>query len=125
MNSLHQLTLKEIISENFNFMLEDELINEIAEIAIQKTIAPGDTIINYGDYIKSIPLVLDGAIKIMRQDSNNNELLLYFVESGDTCAMTLACCVNHLKSTVRAVAETTAQIILVPIEKMDEWMQKL
>lgn len=71
-----------------------------------------------------MPLLLEGAIKIMREDKDGDELLLYFLERGDTCAMTLSCCLGQTKSEIRAVAERDTTLIMVPIEKMEEWTSK-
>ncbi|WP_416173216.1 Crp/Fnr family transcriptional regulator [Christiangramia sp. OXR-203] len=68
-----------------------------------------------------MPLLLNGAIKILREDGDGDELLLYFIERGDTCAMTLNCCMGQTKSEIRAVAETDTTMIMVPIAKMEEW----
>lgn len=67
---------------------------------------------------------MDGAIKILREDNEGNELLLYFLERGDTCALTLSCCLGQTKSKVRAVAERDTQYIIVPLEKIEEWTAK-
>ena len=60
----------------------------------------------------------------MTEDGNGNELLLYYLESGETCAVTLNCCTVEKKSTVRALTETESEILLVPVEKIEEWMMK-
>jgi len=51
-----------------------------------------------GEYIKAMPLLVSGAIKILREDNDGDELLLYFLEKGDTCAMTLTCCIAQTKT---------------------------
>jgi CRP/FNR family transcriptional regulator len=60
----------------------------------------------------------------LREDQDGDELLLYFLERGDTCAMTLSCCLGHAKSEIRAVAEMPTKLIMIPIEKMEEWISK-
>ncbi|ETN95341.1 CRP/FNR family transcriptional regulator, anaerobic regulatory protein [Zhouia amylolytica] len=113
-----------IIKDRYGYIFEDELINEINEVATIKEVKEGEKLIEIGDYIKLMPLVISGAIKIMREDSDGDELLLYFLEGGDTCAMTLACCMGQKKSEIRAVAETKATLIMIPVQKMEEWMTK-
>lgn len=73
------------------------------------------------DYINAMPLLLEGAIKILREDKEGNELLLYFLERGDTCALTLSCCLGQTKSEVRAVAERDTTYIMIPISKIEDW----
>ena len=71
-----------------------------------------------------MPLLISGAIKILREDNNGEELILYFIEQGDTCAMTLSCCLGHTKSEIIAIAETDTKLIMVPVQKMEEWLGK-
>ena len=66
--------------------------------------------------------MIDGAIKILRKDFDEDEMLLYFIEKGNTCAMTMACCIGDAKSEIRAVAETDGKIIMIPVNKMEEWL---
>jgi len=116
--------MNEELKENYGYLFEDELLNEIQNIATYKSVKEGTVLIEIGDYIKSMPLLISGAIKILREDDDGDELALYFIERGDTCAMTLSCCVAHAKSEIRAVAETDAKLIMIPVQKMTEWMHK-
>lgn len=116
--------MKQELEEAYGFLFEKELIDEIAEVGTFKEVAAGDRIMDIGNYVSSMPLLLQGAIKILREDSEGNELLLYFLERGDTCAMTLSCCLGQTKSEIRAVAETDASLIMIPINKMEEWTAK-
>ena len=38
--------------------------------------------------------------------------------------MTLSCCMGQTKSKIRAVAETNVELIMLPKEKMTEWLGK-
>lgn len=109
---------------NYNYIFEEELLQEIEDLAVLKEYKENDIIIDIDSYIVSIPLVLQGAIKILRQDDDGNEIILYFIERGDTCAMTLACCMGQTKSKIRAVAETETKLIMIPKQKMKEWLGK-
>ncbi|MGJ8743935.1 Crp/Fnr family transcriptional regulator [Polaribacter sp.] len=109
---------------NFGYLFEEELISEIEKLGIYKDFLEDTTIIEVGDYIKSMPLLISGAIKILREDENGEELVLYYLEKGDTCAMTLSCCMGQTKSKIRAVAETNVELIMLPKEKMAEWLGK-
>jgi CRP/FNR family transcriptional regulator, anaerobic regulatory protein len=109
---------------HFGYIFEEELIKEINTSGIQKSILKNETIIDIGDYIKFMPLLLKGAIKILREDENGDELVLYYLEKGDTCAMTLSCCLGQTKSKIRAVTETDVELIMIPKEKMGDWFGK-
>jgi len=114
----------ESLTEAYSFIFEKELIEEMAEVGHLKSVKAGEKIIEIGDYVTYMPLLISGAIKILREDKDGDELLLYFLERGDTCAMTLSCCLGETKSEIRAVAEKETEIIMIPIEKMEEWISK-
>ncbi|TXE16741.1 Crp/Fnr family transcriptional regulator [Psychroserpens burtonensis] len=114
----------EELKQNYGYLFEDELLNEINDVGAYKDIPEGYQLIEIGDYIKSMPLLVSGAIKILREDTNGDELILYFIEQGDTCAMTLSCCLGQSKSEIRAIAETDTKLIMIPVQKMEEWLGK-
>lgn len=106
----------------YNGIFEKDLIQEIAKAAIYREVEAGAILIDFGQYINSMPLLLHGAIKVMREDEEGDELLLYFIEKGDTCAFSLSCCMGHTKSEIRAIAEVDSKLLMVPVQKMEEWM---
>lgn len=112
------------VFDAYSFIFEEELLEEISEVGVLKKFKENERIIEIGDQVKSMPLLLSGAIKILREDDDGDELLLYFLERGDTCAMTLSCCLGNTKSEIRAVAEIDTSLIMIPIEKMEEWISK-
>jgi len=114
----------DLIKANYSAIFEEKLMEEIAQVAKVYDFKEGDILIDFGDYIKNMPLLLNGAIKILREDFDEGELLLYFIEKGDTCAMTMACCLGDTKSEIRAVAETDVKLIMIPVNKMEEWLGK-
>src|SRR5699024_5228130 len=112
------------LKENFNSRFEKDLLEEISETGRLIQVKEGERLIEIGEYLRSMPLLISGAIKILREDQNGDELLLYFIEKGDTCDMSLICCLGHNKSEIRAVAELNSEIIMIPVQKMEEWMGK-
>lgn len=116
--------MKKELFDSYNYIFEEELLEEISRIGIHRQFKANDYLIEIGDYIKSMPLLINGAIKILREDEKGDEFLLYFLEKGDTCAMTLTCCIGKSKSKIRAVTETDGTLIMIPIEKMEEWLTK-
>jgi CRP/FNR family transcriptional regulator len=116
--------MKDILTQSYGYIFEEALIDEIVKVAAFKEFKADDYLIEIGDYIKSMPLLLHGAIKILREDENGDELLLYFLERGDTCAMTLTCCMGQAKSRIRAIAETDGSLLMIPVEKMEDWLTK-
>ena len=116
--------MKDILTQAYGYIFEEALIDEIVKVATYKEFKADDYLIEIGDYIKTMPLLLNGAIKILREDENGDELLLYFLERGDTCAMTLTCCMGQSKSRIRAIAETNGAMVMIPVQKMEEWLTK-
>ncbi|WP_372975173.1 Crp/Fnr family transcriptional regulator [Muriicola sp.] len=108
----------------YGYLFEDELIKEIHEAGKFRKVNQGDYLMDIGDEITFMPLIFSGAIKIMSEDEQGDDLLLYFIEKGDTCAMTLSCCVKQGRSNIRAVAESDVELLMIPVSKMEDWMGK-
>lgn len=114
----------QLLKEHYGFMFADELIAAIQEHGTFYEIKAGDVLIDLGSIIENMPLLIDGAIKVLREDEDGDELLLYFLEKGDTCAMTMSCCMGSSKSEIKAVAEQDSLVVMIPIDKMPLWIQK-
>jgi CRP/FNR family transcriptional regulator len=110
--------------DSYGHFFEKELLDEIIKVGTYKELPEGSKLLEIGDYIKSMPLLISGAIKVLREDNDGDELLLYYLEKGDTCSMTMTCCLGHKKSEIRAITETNAKLIMVPVAKMEEWTAK-
>lgn len=113
-----------LIKEAYGNTFEEKLIDEIEAVSSIVDFNEGDQLIQIGEYIRRMPLLLSGAIKVLREDRDEGELLLYFLERGDTCAMTLACCMGDTQSEIRAVAENSGSVAMIPVNKMEEWLGK-
>jgi len=111
----------EELKKSYNHLFEDALINEIVQVGTFKEVPAGFKMMEIGSYVKAIPLLVSGVIKILREDTNGDELLLYYLEKGDTCSMTMTCCMGQTKSEIRAVVETDAKLIMIPVQKMEQW----
>lgn len=112
------------LKSSFGATFEPHLLQEIEEVGIYKEIGEGQKIMEIGEYIKGMPLLISGVIKILREDDDGDELLLYYLERGDTCSMTMACCLGDTKSEIRAIAETDVDLVIIPVRKMEEWIAK-
>lgn len=116
--------LKEQLHKHFDDLFETRLINEIAKNGIYKTYKKGEMLIDIGDEMTHIPLILNGLIKVLREDQHEDEILLYFLEEGDTCAISFVNCINKSKSMFRASVEEDTECILFPVNKIEEWITK-
>ena len=116
--------VKEKLKDYFSVVFEKDLIDEIIEVGTYKKVKENDLLLDLGDKFDKIPLILSGAIKISREDKNGDEIVLYFLERGDTCTITFGSGLNSVKSKVRGVAEKDSEVVLIPVEKLEEWMVK-
>ena len=113
----------ELIS-SYEGTFEPALIKELTERSRSIHIQAGDTLIEVGQPVRFVPLVVNGILKVSRIDNSGNELLLYYVNPKESCAMTFTCCIQEHPSEVKAVAEDDCDLLLIPIEVMDQWITK-
>jgi len=119
-----EIILREKLSEYYTTVFEKELIDEIVEIGFIDKLKSGSTMIDIGENMTHIPLILSGAVKIIRQEKEGDELVLYFLEKGDTCAISFINCINRKKSIFKGVVENDIEAIFIPVDKIDEWLAK-
>lgn len=112
------------ITEQYKHIFEPELLKELESKAKHISVKEGDTILNIGQTVRIIPLVISGILKISRLDDDGHELLLYYISPKETCAMTFTCCMQQFPSEVKVVAEEDTEFLAIPINTMDEWMMK-
>lgn len=102
--------------------LEPRLQEEMLATGRLKRIRAGDVLIHPKSQALEIPLVLKGLLKVMRQDDHGHEVFLYFLEAGQTCAMSITCCIEGRKSAFHVVAEEDAVLWMVPVAYLDIWV---
>jgi len=111
-----------LVRKSFPLLTELELQNEIVASSTLKSFGANEMLMDYGDYIRYVPLVIEGSVKVLRQSEDGNELFLYYLNGGDTCAMAFTCCMMRRKSEIRTITEEPSQIIFIPLQKMEDWM---
>ena len=111
-------------TETLERIFEPALIKEMFQFGVIKHFKEGDIIMDYGKYIRMMPIVLKGTIKVYRMDDNGNEILLYYLSSNESCSIAYSCCVEAKKSEVKAVAEDDVELLAIPHIKLDEWLCK-
>lgn len=103
--------------------LNHDLISEILEASEIKDITSDSEILREGQYVKVIPIVIEGLIKVF-SNFDDKELLLYYIKPGESCIMSFAASLNNERSKVFAVAEKNTKVLLLPIEKVPFWINK-
>lgn len=86
------------------------------------SIKTDSTLLRSGSYIKVIPIVIKGRIKVIRKDDSEKEILLYHIEPNESCILSITSSINNKKSRVDAVTEEDSEIIIVPAPKVKQWM---
>lgn len=108
----------------FAAIFEPELLKEIEEKGKLISIKEGDVIMTPGQTVRSIPILISGSLKITRPSEEGHELLLYYVNANESCAMTFTCCMQHYPSEIKATAEEDSELLAIPISTMDTWLVK-
>lgn len=117
-----EIILREKLNDYYSNIFEEELINEIIKVGFIDKIKSGNLLIDIGEDMTHIPLILNGIVKIIRKEKGGDELVLYFLERGDTCAISFVNCINRKKSIFKGVVEKDTEAIFLPVEKIDDWL---
>ncbi len=100
-----------------------QLEQEFKDIGVKKFLPADTVLLQENSYIRSIPLVLSGSIRVMRQDEDGKEILLYYIKPGESCIMSFLAGIHDDTSKVRAVVEEKAEVIFIPVNKASEWIK--
>lgn len=112
------------IAERFKYIFEPDLIAEIEEKGKYLKLSAGETLMEVGQTVRIMPIILSGTIKVSRIDEEGKELFLYYVNPNESCAMSFTCCMQHRPSEIKAEADDEVEIIALPVSVMDEWLMK-
>jgi len=111
------------VKQRFAGIFEEALLQEITEQGHHMRVPEGTMLMDVGQNMDAVPLLLEGAIKIMRLDHEGDEILLYFLESGDSCALSMGTYMGASKSSIRAVTERNTSLVMVPVSAGQRWMK--
>lgn len=100
------------------FKSSPEMRKRLSEDGIAKHFKQDDIILNESSYIKAIPIVLKGSLRVMRTEEDGREILLYYIKVGESCVMSFLGGIHHETSKVKAVAEEDVEILFLPIDKV-------
>ena len=104
--------------------LEEGLYNEIIRHGTIKEVKAGETLLKVGQTIRSTMLIIDGLVKLYREDDEGKEFFIYHLNAGQACSLSMVCAARHETSEVLAKALTDATVLAIPLEYMDQWMNK-
>jgi CRP/FNR family transcriptional regulator len=112
------------LQEYFGNLFEVSLLEELAQVGNYMEVDEGYTLMRPGGFVRSVPILLSGSVKILRADADGREALLYYLGGLDSCAMSLTCCLDRRQSEITAIADEKTRLISIPVEKIDEWISK-
>ncbi|MCB0737709.1 MAG: Crp/Fnr family transcriptional regulator [Bacteroidetes bacterium] len=115
--------IRELLRKHFPNLNDPQLLDEFDQSAQIKEIPAGQAIMNFGQHIREIPLLVSGLLKVYREDDDGNELFLYHINAGQSCAISFVCSFSDRISQIRAETVENSVFITIPIEKMDSWMR--
>jgi len=114
----------QMLQDHLGYLLEAELLEQMAQVAKIRETTTDEIIVHVGDHLQMIPIVIEGSIKISRENENGEELLLYYIEGGDTCAMSLQCCTRKIDSQIKATSMEPSFLLMFPAEYMENWLDQ-
>ena len=103
---------------------DPSLLELIEKESTLKTFHPGEIIMRTGQFIKSTALIVNGRVKIYREGPDGGEFLMYYIGPGQACAVSMICALQAKSSEITAVAEEETEILLLPIQLMDQLMRE-
>ena len=116
--------IKKNLNELFPDFSDPELQAMILHHGQKKVFKEGEILMEPGRTFSQVPLILEGSLRILREDEEGRELFLYYLQEGETCAVSLNCCMVGGESEIRAIAETELTVLFVPIRFLDAWMEE-
>lgn len=114
-----------IIKKTFpQLAISNALLQEISEIGILQSFKKDTVLLKEESFVKVVPLVINGLIKIYKEEENGNEVLLYYIKPGETCIVSIITAEKNEKSNVKGVVEEDVDVILIPKEKLYDLRKK-
>lgn len=113
------MEISSILKDQFETIsISSKLIKEIEQISTIYNFKKDTTILKENSYVKVVPLVVSGLVKVYKEEENGNEVLLYYIKPGESCIMSIMAAEKNLKVTIKAVIEEDAKIIVIPSDKL-------
>lgn len=113
------MDIQQFLQSSFPF-LKQTLVEQIAEESSIQEISAHQEILREGQYIKQVPLVIKGLVKVFA-NFEERELLLYYIRPKESCALSFSALLDDSPSKVRAITEEDSTILLMPSTKLREW----
>ena len=104
--------------------LEDKLIEEIQSIGRLKKVKEDQVIVSPEAPGTEIPFVIAGLLKVLKVNEEGSEVFLYYLEGGETCAMSITCCIEGRTASFKVIAELDSTLWMIPAGSLDSWVTR-
>lgn len=112
------------IKELFPALTHPDLLAQIAKFAVIQSFNPGEMILGQGDKVAVIPLLMSGRIKVIKEDGSGREILVYYIEPGESCVLSLSSLLSFSKSKITAISEGKTEVLILPGNLTMQWMRE-
>ncbi|WP_124981477.1 Crp/Fnr family transcriptional regulator [Nonlabens xiamenensis] len=103
--------------------LQPGLVEKIRSESSIKEIPKGTEILREQQYVKVLPIVVSGLIKVYSR-FDEKELLLYYIESAQSCVMSFYAALKNTPSKVFAKTEQDSTVLLLPVHLIPNWLKE-
>src|SRR5215471_10234707 len=103
---------------------EKDLIREIAEKGEWKTFKRDEKLVRTGQFFRSTLLIVEGLIKVYREDEEGHEYFMYYLQTSQGCALSMKCPEKVGKSEIMAKVAKNTTVVAIPYDQMEQWMGK-
>jgi len=110
------------IAAKFPELNQKQFIDELAQNVQVRNVKAGEVLMEYGDYVRHIPLVVDGIVKVLRVNEEGEERLLFYLTEGEACAAAFSCCMIQKKSEFKTIAIKDSRLWFIPLNMADKWV---
>jgi CRP/FNR family transcriptional regulator, anaerobic regulatory protein len=100
---------------------QPELMDAFNTFAHKERATEGASLLEPGQYVQIVPIVITGCLRVIRQNEAGEEVFLYHLMPGETCALSLTCCATHKPSEIKILAEEDTEYWAVPLAKVEQW----
>ena len=118
------MQIDEVLSFQLSFFREPDLQREITETCQLVEVPASTPVLKENSYVKTIPLLLSGLVKVVKEETGGREMLLYYIYPLESCIVSINCGLKDIKSRVKAIAEEDSKALLIPARLVSDWQRK-
>lgn len=106
---------------DLSFLLKN---SDWSELGIKKQFESGEIIVSENEIVRSIPIVTKGSVKVIQPDDTYKEIVLYYLQPGETCIMSFLAGLYNDTNKVKAVAEEASEVVFILVNKIQELIRE-